>query len=399
MTATVKFRTTPVFDWNYNSQARIRINQGGTSSGKTYAILQVIFLLLIEKKRIATIVGQDIPNLKAGVIRDLQERILVDIPWMNAYIESYNKTDRVYRFKNGSILEFNSYDDAQDARQGKRDIAFFNEANGIPFSIYQQVAMRTNETIFIDYNPDAEFWVHDRVQIDPKAVTFYSNFTHNEHVNEHVVEYLRSLKGVDEEAWKVYGLGKTGSVTELVYPNVTIVEQMPDNLKFRGYGLDFGYRADPTTLIECGLQNQRDLYFDEIFYRYNLKTSAINDLFVEHDVKRQLTIWADSAEVRVIDDLCDDYNWNVQGADKGPGSVLYGVNLMNDHAIHITQRSANMIKERRRYKHKVTKDGFITNEVVKAFDHTFDAARYWAMMNVKPIARKTAGRSGVRRRN
>jgi hypothetical protein len=61
-----KLSVTDVFHWNYESNARIKINQGGTYSGKTYAILQVIFMRLLEKKRIATVVGQDIPNLKKG---------------------------------------------------------------------------------------------------------------------------------------------------------------------------------------------------------------------------------------------------------------------------------------------------------------------------------------------
>ena len=34
-----------VFNWNYNSKADIVVNQGGTSSGKTYSILQVLFFI------------------------------------------------------------------------------------------------------------------------------------------------------------------------------------------------------------------------------------------------------------------------------------------------------------------------------------------------------------------
>ena len=121
------FDTTPVFEWNYHAKERVVINQGGTSSGKTYALLQVIFLKLIEKKRIATIVGQDIPNLKKGAMRDFEERILSNIPFFNDFIEYHNKTDRVWRLKNGSVIEFQSYKDFQDAKNGKRDILFVNE--------------------------------------------------------------------------------------------------------------------------------------------------------------------------------------------------------------------------------------------------------------------------------
>ena len=47
------------------------VNQGGTSSGKTYSIMQVLFTLAIENAAwTITVVGQDMPNLKKGAIRD-----------------------------------------------------------------------------------------------------------------------------------------------------------------------------------------------------------------------------------------------------------------------------------------------------------------------------------------
>lgn len=393
MTVSARFKTTPVFAWNWNSNARININQGGTSSGKTYAILQVIFLLLTKKRRIATVVGQDIPNLKKGALRDFQDRILTASPWMNNYIERYNKSERTFYFKNGSILEFASYSDSQDAKSGKRDIAFFNEANGITYPIYEQVAMRTTEKIFIDFNPSEEFWVHERIQQEHNAITFYSNFTHNPYTEPAIIRYLYSLKKRAPESWRVYGLGKTGILTETVFPKVTIVDEMPTNLRKRGGGMDFGYINDPTTLISCGVQNYNDVYFDEMFFGYGMTKRDIDQALKKSGIKRFM-IWGDSSEARLIDDLAI-LGWKIDGADKGPDSIIYGINLLKDYNIHITARSANMISERKKYKFKVNKDGKILNTPIDAFNHTWDAARYWAVMNLKPLTR----RKGVRWRN
>ena len=349
-------------------------------------------MLLIDKKRTATVVGQDIPNLKKGALRDFQDRILANNAWMKKYIRSYNKSERTYIFKNGSILEFSSFSDYVDAQSGKREIAFFNEANGIPFPIYEQVVMRTTEKIFIDYNPSEEFWAHEIVMQEKGVETFYSNFTHNPYADQSVIEYLYGVKERDPETWRVYGLGITGSISELVFERAKIVPEMPKALKYRGYGLDFGYRADPTTLIECGLKNERDIYFDEVFYGYRMKTSDIDQRMKDEKVKRNMTIWADAAEDRVIDDLYA-LRWDVIGSDKGPGSLRYGINLLNDYNIHITERSANMINERKKYKHKTDKvSGRILNEPIDAWNHTWDAARYWGMMNLQPLS----DRSGVR---
>jgi phage terminase large subunit len=72
-------------------------------------------------------------------------------------------------------------------------------------------------------------------------------------------------------------------------------------------------------------------------------------------------------------------------AIKGRDSVNYGLSLLNQYKLFVTERSVNMISQQKRYKHKVDKKtGKVLNEPVKMFDDTWDAARYWAMMSVKP---------------
>ena len=97
-----KFEGSILFRQNYNSTAHIVVNQGGTSSGKTYAIEQVLFSLACEsEKQIITVVGQDIPNLKAGALRDAIS-IYHSSEAIQASVKSFNKTDRIFEFHNGS---------------------------------------------------------------------------------------------------------------------------------------------------------------------------------------------------------------------------------------------------------------------------------------------------------
>ena len=44
-------KTTTLFKHNYQATAHVIVNQGGTSSGKTYAIEQVLFCLAGEKTK------------------------------------------------------------------------------------------------------------------------------------------------------------------------------------------------------------------------------------------------------------------------------------------------------------------------------------------------------------
>ena len=115
-----------LYDLNIQSDARVLVNQGGTSSGKTYSIMQVLFELGYEEpNQIITVVGQDIPNLKVGAYRDAKT-IMSTNDDVAYYYPTINEGERIIKCKNGSIIEFKSYADAQDAKSGKRDYLFIN---------------------------------------------------------------------------------------------------------------------------------------------------------------------------------------------------------------------------------------------------------------------------------
>ena len=55
------FEVLPLFTANMESRKRIKVNQGGTSSGKTYSIMQVLFLKAMQTcGMIITVVGQKV---------------------------------------------------------------------------------------------------------------------------------------------------------------------------------------------------------------------------------------------------------------------------------------------------------------------------------------------------
>jgi len=140
-------KASSLFTRNYYTDSHIIVNQGGSSSGKTHAIIQVLFCLACQNpKQVITIVGQDIPNLKAGVLRDALN-IYADCQPLAEQIKSFNKSERIFEFFNKTIIEFKSYSDAQDAKSGKRDYLFVNEANGVDWNIYSELALRTKKRI------------------------------------------------------------------------------------------------------------------------------------------------------------------------------------------------------------------------------------------------------------
>lgn len=396
----ISLPTTHLFLANFHSKARVKINQGGTSSGKTYSILEVLFVRLIEKKKLATVVGQDIPNLKRGALRDLTDRILPANPWMKAAITKYNAGERIFYFRNGSVLEFVGYEDEQDAKNGKRDIAFFNEANGVTWAIYQQVAMRTADEIFIDYNPNAEFWVHEHLIGKPEVETFYSNFTHNPYCPDDIKQYLWALRDRDRQAWRVYGCGMTGAILDLCFPRVTVVPEMPKHLSKRGYGMDFGYRNSPSTLIECGLANGNEIYLNEIFYTVGMSPDEMAQEMRTAGIKRGVQVWADPADFRAVEYLRKEFT--LPEFTKKADSVRFGISLLNQYDLFITENSLNLLKEQKQYRFKRVargeKEGQLDEAPIDAYNHAWDAIRYWAINSLEnPRSRRVAPgwRSGM----
>jgi len=374
-------QTSILFKQNYNATAHVIVNQGGTSSGKTYAITQVLFCLACKNQgQVITVVGQDIPNLKAGVLRDALG-IYNGSAQLITMVKGYNKSDRIFEFHNGTIMEFKSYDNAQDAKSGKRDYLFINEANGINWDVYTELALRTRKRIFIDYNPNYNFWVHDRVMGKAGVQLIISDHRHNPFIDQFSRDKIESLKNEDFELWKVYARGLTGKITGLVFDNWHICDHIPTDAKRLAIGLDFGYTNDETGCIEVFRQNG-ELWVDEHIYETGLTNSDIAKKMLAAGLSRQTEIVADSAEPKSIEEL-NRLGWNVKGAIKGADSVKNSIDILRRYKINITRRSINLRKEIGCYKWKVDRSGKTINEPVDAWNHLIDPLRYIALNKLK----------------
>lgn len=368
--------TSALYRQNYISTSDVVVNQGGTSSGKTYAILQVLFAKAISEACIITVVGQDIPNLKVGALRDA-----IDIhngdEAIKQQVTFYNRSDRVFSFLNGSIMEFNSYDNDQDAKSGKRDYLFVNEANGIPYNIYEQLSLRTRKQVYIDYNPDTSFWVHDKVIPLTNAELIISDHRHNPFLSDKIREKIEALKSKDLDLWKVYARGITGRIEGLIFKKWYVLNESFEDKKLIGYGIDFGFSNDPTSLIEVRMQDG-ELFVKELIYETGLTNQDISNRMDAIGVSRGTLIVADSAEPKSIEEL-RRLRWTIDGVKKGKDSVMFGINLLKGYAINVHSSSKNLIKELEQYKWKVNKNGDSLNVPIDDYNHAIDALRYLVM--------------------
>jgi phage terminase large subunit len=374
-------QTSALFWQNYHATAAVTVNQGGTSSGKTYAIGQVLFCLACrEEKQVITVVGQDIPNLKAGVLRDAQH-IYNSAPHFLLMVKSFNKTDRIFEFYNGSIIEFRSYADAQDAKSGKRDYLFINEANGINWDVYTELALRTRKRVFIDYNPNYSFWVHDNLLGKPGVQLIISDHRHNPFLTDTERKKIEDLKNEDHELWKVYARGLTGKITGLVFDQWHICEDIPNGAKLIAAGLDFGFSNDQSGCIKVYLQNG-ELWVDELLYETGLTNTDLSKKLFEAGLSKNTELIADSSEPKSIEEL-KRLGWNIRGVKKGADSVTNSIDILRRYKINVTRRSVNLRRELGRYKWKADRSGKPINEPVDAWNHLIDPLRYVALTKLK----------------
>jgi phage terminase large subunit len=296
-------------------------------------------------------------------------------------VKTYNKSDRIFTFRNGTIIEFKSYSDAQDAKSGKRDYLFVNEANGITWDIYFELALRTRQRIYIDYNPNNTFWVHDRLMGQKDVQVIISDHRHNPYVPHTLRNKVEQLREQDYELWKVYARGLTGKITGLVFNNWHICEEIPKDAKLIAAGLDFGYTNDETGCIEVYRQNG-ELWVDELLYETGLTNSDISKKLKRAGLSKNTELIADSAEPKSIEEL-QRMGWNIRGAKKGPDSIQNSIDILKRYKINVTRRSINLRKELDRYKWRVDRSGRPLNEPVDSYNHLIDPLRYVALNKLK----------------
>lgn len=387
MTTALKLKTTRVFEDNmaaWLGPERRALNEGGTSSSKTYSILQLLILIAQHAKSqfLISIVSESLPHLKRGCIRDFKN-ILGDSFDDNRY----NKTEQTYTFGNG-VIEFFPADEPSKMRGGRRDILFINEANNVTWDAFRELDIRTRLFTFLDWNPVSEFWAHESGMLQAEE-NAYIHSTYQDAIDvlpQEVVDNIESNRYTDPNWWNVYGLGLLGKVEGLVYPFFEIEDTLPEN-GFEFYGLDFGYSNDETAFSRHFLRGN-ELHSRELIYETGLTNIDIANRMIELGVRRRHDlIMADSAEPKSIEEI-SRYGFNIKGAPKGPGSVEYGHQLVRQHKQYWTKDSLNGLKEQRNFSYIADKNGKLTDKTTHRFSHLMDARRYGLSGIIEPEEKK-----------
>lgn len=363
--------------------------QGSSRSGKTYNTLLWLIGFVVNNPLFVykvSVVRATLPALKGSVLEDFK----AILKRMNRWKElSFNKTDLIYTFDNGSTFEFFSSDNEQKLRGRKRDILFVNEANEITQIMWQQLKMRTTMFAIIDYNPSFsdDHWICS-VNQEEKTYHFITTFEDNiQNLEQPVIDEIKSLKYKNPTLWQIYGEGKQAIVDGLVFPNFETIADIPTQIDKTFIGIDYGYTNDPTAIVEVGIEGE-NIYIREIAYQTHLMTNEIAQILKKQGKK----VISESADPRMIDELARD-GVNIVPVQKYKGSIEAGIAKMQTMKIHVTKDSTNVIKEFKNYTYEKNREGKYLNTPIDMFNHAIDATRYVILTTV--MTRKVGGVRGA----
>ena len=366
--------------------SRIVLLQGGTRSGKSYASIQFLIVKALEEpNQTISIVRKSFPSLRISALRDFKQ-IMRDLDIWDE--DNWRASENAYTFHNGSMIEFLSTQDSERRKGTKRDWLFIDEVTELDYSDYFQLTIRTTKKIILAFNPNisANHWLFEQVQTHPECETYVSTYLDNPWLEDELVKEIELLRETSPSYWRIYGLGEIGIVDGLIFDNINVISEIPEEAELLGYGMDFGFTQDPSTLIAL-FKVDGGILYDEIFYLKGLLTNEIGALIKEaYGIHGKAQVIADSAEPRIIEEIFR-MGINIKPCVKGPDSIMQGIDVMKQHKLFVTKKSANMINEFYGYTWAKDKEEKLTNKPdPRAMDHCLDAARYvssWMLSSKK----------------
>lgn len=376
----MKFKRTTALNKILRIPTRIKVIQGGTSAGKTIAILAILIDRAIKQPHLEiSIVGFIFPHLRRGALRDFKKLMKSSGRW-NA--DHWHGTDAIYTFANGSYIEFFSVDDEFKVRGARRHILFINEANRIRFDAYHQLRARTAMDIFLDFNPTKRFWAHDEVETDSDATQITLTYVDNEARPRNIDEEMERAKRLHDlgdspywtNFWRVFGLGEIGAIQGAVWSDWSIIDEIPEGAELRGFGCDFGYTISATAIIAVW-SFEGQYIFDEWIHETKLTNQNIADMMHEGGYNNQM-MYCDSAEPKTIDAL-RRLGINAFPCASKSDIRSYAIDKIGQNHFKVTARSKASVIDLENYQWAEDKTGALLPKPKKENDHTPDAIIYF----------------------
>ena len=418
----MNFKVSKTFDAIYSAYIsglyRLIVAYGSSRSGKSYSIMQLFCILLMQKKNYKITVWRGTRVDAVGTILEDFKSVISE----NAILYSkfiYNKKDATFTCKaTGSVIHFMGTDVISKVLGMSQNISFFNEISHFSEEVFLQIKQRTTDLIFSDFNPSREFFIN-KYEAHESSIFLRSTYKDNEDfLTDGIIADLESYnphevgttyvegkklmyngvevsdeneppphifntanKTADLYMHLVYALGLKAEKPNRVYRDwTTCTEDFFNQLEYESYfGLDFGI-SSPTAIVEVKYDGDRTFYLHQRMYKPN---SILRMPLYEYirtrmfpEISDEDLIVCDSAKKVMVDELAFAGLKAVK-AIKGPGSVDKRITQIQGFNIIFTDTSEDLEEEYYNYSYKLDRYGLVTDDIdPKCKDHLMDATGY-----------------------
>ncbi|MGV3187199.1 PBSX family phage terminase large subunit [Staphylococcus chromogenes] len=240
---------------------------------------------------------------------------------------------------------------------------------------------------FFSYNPPKrkQSWVNKKYESSfqpDNTFVHHSTYLDNPFIAKQFIDEAEAAKEGNELRYRWEYLGEAIGSGVVPFNNLQI-EKIPDEL-FKSFdnirnAVDFGYATDPLAFVRWHYdKKKRIIYAVDEYYGVQISNRQFGKWLWSKGYQSD-DIYADSAEPKSIDELRKEHGIKrIKGVKKGPDSVEYGEQWLNDlDAIVIDpNRTPNIAREFENIDFETDKDGNVKPKLEDKDNHTIDATRY-----------------------
>ena len=388
----------PKYQVLFNSNTRYTVITGGRGSSKSFSVGSFLCLLSFEQGEKVLFTRKTMTSAHLSVIPEFTDKIeRLD----KSQFFDINKTEITNKLSKSQILFRGLQSSSGD------NTANLKSLQGVTCWVLDEAEELTDEAMFdrIDLsvrdvnkqnrvilvmNPSTkEHFVYqrffERAGVEPgfngvkgNVTYIHTDYRDNaKYLSKDYLEQINLIKENNPEKYKHVILGGWLEKAEgVIYTNWKLGEFKEVSVPV--WGLDFGFVADPTALVKvCVDSANKKIYLQEQVHEQRLTTSEIHKLVSRYAGKG--LIIADSAEPRLIEELRQK-EINIIGTEKGAGSIVEGIMLIQDYELIIDPNSTNLVKELNNYAWSDRK----SQTPIDAYNHILDGCRYAIAYVLKP---------------
>lgn len=384
-----------IFDKLNDYSTFTEVHYGGASSGKSHGVIQKVVYKACQNwkhpRKILFLrkVGATVYD---SIFEDVKQCLEA---W--GLLDSCKVNNSAYRIElpNGAQFIFKGLDNPEKIKsiKGVSDVVM-EEASEFTLDDYTQLTLRLRDKkhkykqIYLMFNPVSKVnWTYNAFFIKkPKnTVVYHTSYKDNRFLDKVTIENIEELANRNEAYYKIYALGEFATLDKLIFPKYEKKIINKDNISnLKSYfGLDYGFINDPSAFMHVKIDEQNKvLYIVEEYVRKNLTNDKIANAIIDLGYSKE-EIKADSAERKSNQELRNLGIRRLADAQKGPGSVMQGIQYIMQYDIVVDERCVKTIEELENYTWKKDKKtNEYINEPVDSYNHCIDAIRYAIQDNI-----------------